>query len=482
MVIPGREQNRKPVPEAEGAFRHLPLTSMALHECLESLIPCHASMEVLDESRIEPHGAVPRPGSGARFLFYSHDGMGLGHTRRHLAVARALIKLAPDSSVLMATGSEIVSRLGLTPRIDILKLPGLRKVANEEYAARRLQIPGSEIRTLRSALLHAAIKAYRPAVVLVDKHPFGAKGELRAGLAELRSAGGCCVLGLRDILDEPANVLKESAADQIWERVAEAYELVLIYGDRAIFDPVTEYQFPGNLARRTRFCGYVVDPDGSNPATETRWTEAAWPRSSRPRVMATTGGGEDGFFLLETFMRAAEVANWEGIAVAGPMSPELETLQRLAARTNVTMHTFVPDLSQLFGSVDALVCMGGYNTLAEAVSKGVPTICVPRTVPRREQLIRARAFERLGLLSVIEPEKLTPSTLGRVVQSVISTSRSNVSHQDGSPLRFDGAWQTARQLLRLSGMGGLPVRAVTGRACASAPWWPEPLGRSRGIP
>jgi len=24
----------------------------------------------------------------ARFLFYSHDGLGLGHTRRHVAVAR----------------------------------------------------------------------------------------------------------------------------------------------------------------------------------------------------------------------------------------------------------------------------------------------------------------------------------------------------------------------------------------------------------
>src|SRR6266700_4580181 len=119
-------------------------------------------------------------GPGMRFLFYSHDGLGLGHTRRHLAVARALIELSPGSSVLMATGSDVVSRLGLTPPIDILKLPGLRKVANEEYASRRLQIPVTEIRTLRSALLHAAIKAYRPAVVLVDKHPFGAKGELWA--------------------------------------------------------------------------------------------------------------------------------------------------------------------------------------------------------------------------------------------------------------------------------------------------------------
>src|SRR6266478_3370920 len=146
-------------------------------------------MTLVDQQTIEPRSVRSGSAGAWRFLFYSHDGLGLGHTRRHLAVARALIDLAPEASVLMATGSDIVSRLGLTPPIDILKLPGLRKVANEEYAPRRLGIPATEIRALRSALLHAAIKAYRPVVVLVDKHPLGAKGELRAGLEALRVAG-----------------------------------------------------------------------------------------------------------------------------------------------------------------------------------------------------------------------------------------------------------------------------------------------------
>src|SRR5439155_19653097 len=110
---------------------------------------------------------------------------------------------------------------GLTPRIDILKLPGLRKLANEKYASRRLGIPVTDIRDLRSALLRAAIQAYRPSVVLVDKHPLGAKGELRAGLEELRAAGGCSVLGVRYILDELANVLKEWSVDRMRVRYAE---------------------------------------------------------------------------------------------------------------------------------------------------------------------------------------------------------------------------------------------------------------------
>src|SRR5213075_562982 len=88
-----------------------------------------------------------------RFLFYSHDGLGLGHTRRHLAIAKALTQQAPDVSVLLASGAEEIIRFGLPPHVDVLKLPGLRKITNEQYLSRRLQMSASEIRSLRSALL-----------------------------------------------------------------------------------------------------------------------------------------------------------------------------------------------------------------------------------------------------------------------------------------------------------------------------------------
>src|SRR5262249_50613400 len=152
------------------------------------------------------------------------------------------------------------------------------------------------------------------------------------------------------------------------------------------------------------------------------------------------------------FIRAATDASWNAIAVAGPMSPghELKTLRRLAARANVALHTFVPNLPELFGSVDARVCMGGYNTLVEAASRGVRTVCVPRTIPRREQLIRARAFERLGLLSVIPPETVNARNLGRAIQSVLGGSRQERLTRVNSALSFDGARRAASLLLDLA--------------------------------
>jgi len=387
-----------------------------------------------------------------RFLFYSHDGLGLGHTRRHLAIASALTALAPKAAVLLATGADDVERLGLPLHVEILKLPGLRKVANERYASRRLRIPVGEIRALRSALLLTAVKSFQPDVVLVDKHPFGARGEFLDALEALCSDGARTVLGLRDILDDPEAVLKEWGSQQLQEGISKYYDLVLVYGQRSVFDPVAAYGLPPAVAERTRFCGYVVNEEQKDMQRNIPWSSAALEKHRRPVVLATPGGGEDGYALLQAFIEAATGASWRGVAVAGPLMPDsdLSVLKRSAARAEIELHEFAPHLSSLFWSVDALVCAGGYNTLAEAVSKGVPTVCVPRTSPRSEQLIRALAFERLGLLSTIRPEQLTRETLCRELDAAIKSSRPERLACANAALEFNGAQQAASCLVALA--------------------------------
>ena len=55
---------------------------------------------------------------------------------------------------------------------------------------------------------------------------------------------------------------------------------------------------------------------------------------------------------------------------------------------------FVADPSPLVDRADAVVAMGGYNTVCELLAKGKRTLIVPRVAPRQEQLIRARRRER----------------------------------------------------------------------------------------
>src|SRR6185295_10500544 len=110
----------------------------------------------------------------------------------------------------------------------LLRLPALRKVANQRYEARRLPLNARETRTMRSSLLLSAVKSFRPHVVLADKHPFGASGEFRHALAAARRRGARTALGLRDILDDPATVRREWRPHGLPDVITDHYDQVFI--------------------------------------------------------------------------------------------------------------------------------------------------------------------------------------------------------------------------------------------------------------
>jgi len=387
-----------------------------------------------------------------RFLFYSHDGLGLGHVRRHLAIASALNELAPEAKVLLTTSVDEVSHLGLPPNVDTLKLPALRKVGNNQYVCRRLGLRTQEIRSMRSALLRTAVASFQPSLVLVDKHPFGAAGEFRAALELARLNSTRAVLGLRDILDAPETVMREWSAEGIMEGLTAAYDRILVYGSRSIFDVGAQYRLPAVVAEKICYCGYVVNrPSCGWPAGPCPYCTAS-DRESLPLVLGTAGGGEDGAAVLKGFIRAVAGAPWKTMAISGPQFPleELKILQRVATEAGVELHTFVPCLSRLFRKAAAVVCMGGYNTLLEAISSGAPAVCLPRVTPRVEQLLRARIFERRQLLRLVHPEESSPERLREEIRLALNTPRERILDRAASVLRLDGARRAAIELLRLA--------------------------------
>ncbi|MBI1177299.1 hypothetical protein GC207_07655 [bacterium] len=394
-----------------------------------------------------------------RFLFYSHDGFGLGHTCRNLAIARALTELTPCASILLATGSDDVTRLGVPDRVEILKLPGLRKLANEAYASRYLGVPPEAVRHLRSRLLLSAIESFSPDVMLVDKHPFGAGGELKEALAVARRMGGRAVLGLRDILDDPATVRAEWEPHNLPWAIPMHYDSVLVYGQKEMFDTAAAYGFPVTLQTRTQFAGYVTGMD----APRNEYVFPPLTENGTPEVIATVGGGEDGFYLLKNFLVACANAPWRAVAVTGPMMSvsERSALAQLAKESGVTLYTFVPGLNDWYHRAAAVVCMGGYNTLTQTLRAGVPVICVPRVQPRREQLVRAEAFARLGLLRLMNPDRLAPGSLRREIEAAMAVSRDGLRARIESTINFEGAASAARHLLAVAGKSEAKHRSVS---------------------
>jgi predicted glycosyltransferase len=111
----------------------------------------------------------------------------------------------------------------------------------------------------------------------VDKEPRGAVGELGPALRALRARGRTrCVLGLRDVLDDPATVRREWAAAGNEEAIREHYQAVWVYGDPTVYDPVREYRFRPEVTAKVAYTGYL------DPAARTRAGPPATCGDGRP--------------------------------------------------------------------------------------------------------------------------------------------------------------------------------------------------------
>lgn len=346
--------------------------------------------------------------SSIRVALYSHDTCGLGHLRRNMLIARRL-RRELLANVLIISGIREAGAFPLEQGIDTLLLPALSKKGNLDYIPRRLDLSLKEVVAVRSGAIGAALHAFDPDVFIVDNVPRGAVAELDPVLRSLRPRHSVyCVLGLRDVLDRPEQVHREWEASASLAAIREHYDAVWIYGDPSVYDGAAEYGFPADVHRKLQYTGYLNPLAHQPPHKETTM------RSNEQRDVCVVGGGHDGSRIALAFAAASAETSRPGLVLTGPfMSAEhLRELQS-ATRTDATVvvRRFVPNPLPLYRGAHNVVSMGGYNTLLEVLAVGKRPLVVPRIEPRCEQLIRAGAFERLGLVDVLHPSMLTPATV-----------------------------------------------------------------------
>ncbi len=338
-----------------------------------------------------------------RLLLYSHDSFGLGHLRRNLAIASRLLSRVAGLQIVLVNGSPAAGRFPLPKGLSLVSLPPVVKVGPEEYRSRDPRVEFGVVHRARAAIVADVAQRFLPDVFLVDHAPQGLKGELLPTFAQLRrySPATRLLLGLRDVIDDPAVVRSVWKQQGVYETLETVYDRVLVYGDRDMFDVGDAYGLSPSVLAKTRYCGYLC---------QSRVADAApvLPGccDGRPFILGAAGGGEDGFDILMATLLAAEAVGVPSVIVTGPfMSSEAQSELKAAARRCGAAHLveFAPGLQHLMATATATVTMGGYNTLCEIISTARPAIIVPRMWPRQEQAIRAAMFADRGLVSVVEP-------------------------------------------------------------------------------
>ncbi|MDE0254795.1 MAG: glycosyltransferase [Rhodospirillaceae bacterium] len=342
-------------------------------------------------------------GDGFRILIYSHDSFGLGHLRRCRAIAHALVEHRSNLSVLILSGSPIIGSFDFRSRVDFVRVPGVIKLRNGEYTALNLHIGLQQTLAIRASIIRHTAEVFAPHLFLVDKEPLGLRGEIEETLAFLKERRTPLVLGLRDVIDEPELLQPEWERKNAVPALSRYYDSIWVYGLPQICDPLAGLRVPKSVRRKMVYTGYLHrDLPTGGPADPSQLED--------PYILVTPGGGGDGEALVDWVLRVYEQRRTmplRAVIVTGPFmqaDKQAEFQQRAAALHDVSVTTFDAAFEHLISGAEAVVAMGGYNTFCEVLSFDKRALLVPRTVPRREQFIRACQAQEAGLLTMLEDD------------------------------------------------------------------------------
>jgi predicted glycosyltransferase len=362
-----------------------------------------------------------------RIVFYSHDTVGLGHIRRNIALAAALVRTDVRTDVLLITGNPEAAALPRPANTDIVTVPTVAKDSAGGYRSRSLRSALHHVLEMRSAVIEAAVGSFRPDLFVVDKVPLGVGQELLATLTTLRDdpqRRTSVVLGLREILDDPVTAVREWTLAQSTQVIEDYYDAIWVYGDRRVYDPVLEYGLPPEVASKVSYTGYLVDDRDVGllvPPADPLDPPPLPPQ--RPYLLCMVGGGQDGFELSHAFVRTALPPGYLGVAICGPFMPPDERRRvhaTAAARADMIVYDFVSPVESFLDGATAVVSMAGYNSACEVVAAGRRALLVPRTWLRLEQRIRAERLAELGLVDVLPADQLGEERLARWLSAAVA--------------------------------------------------------------
>ena len=420
----------------------------------------HQTTDLALDRRLDKRLTDP-DGPAHTILLYAQDGKGMGHITRSLTIARHLLGACPNLAARVVTESPLLDGFPLPNGCAYVKLPthsastALAKTEEDDEAYNQ-HLSDERARILRDVALELA-----PDLVLVDHEPFGHRSEFRDGLYALKARypNTKFVLGLRDIMDDAGRIRAKWEALGVYSALEGLYDGIAVYGLPHLFDVAEAYSIPPSVRSKLYYCGYVVREREAVNTNEIRRLHGL-PRNGR-LIVATVGGGKDGYPVLE----AAEVAvarlqsrlpDLCAVFVTGPFMPEEQRARLHAHSPPASRVLSTADNFQLVAAADAVVGMGGYNSVWEALSEGRPLVIVPRATYKREQTIRAEVLASHGLAKWVPPGDLTGESLTEALEWALSLDpRAQAQRVHEIVPSFDGATRLTAYLSQWLGSEGL---------------------------
>jgi len=416
-----------------------------------------------------------------RVLLYSHDSFGLGHVSRCRTIANALVAADPNVSVLILSGSPVIGSYEFRSGIDFVRIPGVVKLIDGDYDSANLRVGVEHTLEMRTRIIRDTADIYRPDLFIVDKEPTGLRAEVVPALRLLKERGTPLVLGLRDVMDDPAALAAEWQRKNVVPALRDLYDEIWIYGLPQINKPLTGIAVPPSVRHKMVYTGYLRRDLPLHTDVPHEMEEI-----DGPFILVTAGGGGDGAELIDWVLAAYESDQhipYGAVIVFGPFmsAAEREAFKERATRfRNIRTLTFTNNLGALMQRAAGVVAMGGYNTFCEILSFDKKAIIVPRTRPRLEQSIRARAARNVGLIEMLDADRgrdphAMATALRQLPQQGLPSDVVVPGLLDGLP----NVWRLVAKQLAHPHRGPAPLEATWGEPhSAAAPIVPPARART----
>jgi predicted glycosyltransferase len=305
--------------------------------------------------------------------------LGIGHLAQCSTIAKALSSI---SHVTLFSGGRRIEGYSAPSGVDFVQLPAVRR----DRASGIVPVPVdpaytlAEIEQVRSELLVESYLRIKPRIIIVEFFPF-APNRFGKTLNELFDAINkeqkrpIVICSLRAY---PREAMQwDTDTDPAWinEQLRENFSCVLHHADPKLFPlaslgPYIQDALSGISVWQTGFIRRSL-------------IQMEHDRPSNGLLLTVGGGGGLGAKLLKRWINAAKADSPDLFPINAVCGPIMDAIDRKIIHAeqdaNITVHDWVANLDELISSSRAVVCMGGYNTLVEALSLRKPVLAFPNS-------------------------------------------------------------------------------------------------------
>jgi predicted glycosyltransferase len=360
-----------------------------------------------------------------KVLFYCQYLTGMGHLVRSTEIIRQLVK---DFQVCFINGGPTVPEFEIPSQVEIATLPPLWIEDGELQVADGFSNI-EEVKEARRDALINLFDEFKPDCLITEFFPFGRHKlffELIPLLEHIKSVAPetKIVSSVRDIVGR-TDLDKEE--EIICQLTSKYFDLILFHSDRNFQKIEESFSRVKDLNCEVKYTGFVAQPNpDSKILSELDRVNLG---RKEPTILVSIGGGRIGYELLETVIESSEILADiipHHIQIfTGPFMPEEQFLQLQKAasnKSNVTLKRYTKNLMAYMKKAELSVSLTGYNTTMNILKTGVRSLVVPigHYGFDQEQLVRTKKLEKLGIVTVLEPEKLDSANFAQKVVNCIA--------------------------------------------------------------